>query len=221
MRDNALQMGHLIDDLLAFSRLGRKPLSRQQVATGTLVEKIVEQVKKQVEGRSVNVSVGEMPGAWADPALLNQVFFNLIDNAFKYTRRRAQAVVEIGSREIGSERVFFVRDNGAGFNMEYADKLFGVFQRLHRAEDLRAPALAWQLRSASSCVTAGASGLKRRLIGEPHSTLQQETNHDARSAGRNSAGRRQPERRHAHAARLQDRQSCQYHSCRTPTVWRH
>ena len=105
------------------------------MATGTLVEKIVEQVKKQVEGRSVNVSVGEMPGAWADPALLNQVFFNLIDNAFKYTRRRAQAVVEIGSREIGSERVFFVRDNGAGFNMEYAGKLFGVFQRLHRAED--------------------------------------------------------------------------------------
>ncbi len=135
MRDNAVQMGHLIDDLLAFSRLGRKPLSRQQVATGTLVEKIVEQVKKQVEGRSVNVSVGEMPDAWADPALLNQVFFNLIDNAFKYTRRRAQAVVEIGSREIDSERVFFVRDNGAGFNMEYADKLFGVFQRLHRAED--------------------------------------------------------------------------------------
>ena len=135
MRDNAVQMGHLIDDLLAFSRLGRKPLSRQQVATGTLVEKIVEQVKKQVEGRSVNVSVGEMPGAWADPALLNQVFFNLIDNAFKYTRRRAQAVVEIGSREIDGERVFFVRDNGAGFNMEYADKLFGVFQRLHRAED--------------------------------------------------------------------------------------
>jgi light-regulated signal transduction histidine kinase (bacteriophytochrome) len=76
-----------------------------------------------------------MPIIWGDPALLKQVFVNLIDNAFKYTRMRAEAAIEIGSRESGGERVLFVRDNGAGFDMQYADKLFGVFQRLHRAED--------------------------------------------------------------------------------------
>ena len=72
---------------------------------------------------------------WGDAALLKQVFVNLIGNAFKYTRMRDDAVVEIGARDIGGEQVFFVRDNGVGFDMQYADKLFGVFQRLHRAED--------------------------------------------------------------------------------------
>jgi light-regulated signal transduction histidine kinase (bacteriophytochrome) len=79
--------------------------------------------------------VGETPDLWGDPALMKQVFGNLIQNAFKYTRRRAEPVIEIGSSKIGGEQVFFVRDNGAGFDMAYADKLFGVFQRLHRAEE--------------------------------------------------------------------------------------
>jgi signal transduction histidine kinase len=135
VRDNAVQMGHLVDDLLAFSRLGRTPLNKQPVATGSIIEQVLRDARQQAKERSVSVSVGETPALWGDPALLKQVFANLIQNAFKYTRTRAEAVVEIGSSEIGGERVFFVRDNGAGFDMQYADKLFGVFQRLHRAED--------------------------------------------------------------------------------------
>jgi light-regulated signal transduction histidine kinase (bacteriophytochrome) len=135
VRDNTVQMGHLVDDLLAFSRLGRQALKKRQVATGAIVGQVLRDVRERAEGRSVSVSVGDTPSVWGDPALLKQVFINLIDNAFKYTRLRAEAVIEIGSRESGGERVFFVRDNGAGFDMQYADKLFGVFQRLHRAED--------------------------------------------------------------------------------------
>jgi PAS domain S-box-containing protein len=135
VRDNTVQMGHLVDDLLAFSRLSRLPLSKQQVATAKIIEQVVCDERQQAEGRSVSVSVGEMPTIWGDPPLLKQVFVNLIGNAFKYTRMRAEAVIEIGSHEIGGEQVFFIRDNGAGFDMEYAGKLFGVFERLHRAED--------------------------------------------------------------------------------------
>jgi signal transduction histidine kinase len=135
VRRNAGQMGHLVDDLLAFSRLGRQPLNKQQVTAATLIEQVVRDAKQQAEGRSVRVSVGETPACWGDPALLKQVFVNLVGNAFKYTRMRAEAVIEIGSCQVGGEQAFFVRDNGAGFDMEYADKLFGVFQRLHRTED--------------------------------------------------------------------------------------
>jgi PAS domain S-box-containing protein len=135
VRDNTVRMGQLVDDLLTFARLGRKPLSKQQVPTRTVVDQVVRDLRQQSDGRSVSVSVGEMPPLWGDPALLKQVFVNLIDNAFKYTRMRAEAAIEIGSREIGGEQVLFVRDNGTGFDMRYADKLFGVFQRLHRAED--------------------------------------------------------------------------------------
>jgi PAS domain S-box-containing protein len=135
VRDSTVRMGRLVDDLLTFARLGRQPMSKQQVPTGTIIEQVVRDLRQQAEGRSISVSVGEMPPLWGDPALLKQVFINLIGNAFKYTRMRAEAVIEIGSREIGGEQVFVVEDNGAGFDMQYADKLFGVFQRLHRAED--------------------------------------------------------------------------------------
>jgi PAS domain S-box-containing protein len=135
VRDNTVQMGHLVDDLLTFSRLGRQPLSKKQVSTRRIIDEVLGDAGRQATGRSVSVSVGETPVLWGDAALLKQVFVNLIDNAFKYTRMRAQAAIEIGARETGGEHVFFVRDNGAGFDMRYADKLFGVFQRLHRAED--------------------------------------------------------------------------------------
>jgi hypothetical protein len=121
--DDALKLGK-------FSRLGRQPLIKQQVATGTIIEQVLCDARQQAKGRTVSVTVGEAPALWGDPSLLKQVFINLIPNAFKYTRTRPETVIEIGSSEIGGERVFFVRDNGAGFDMRYADKLFGVFQRL-------------------------------------------------------------------------------------------
>jgi PAS domain S-box-containing protein len=135
VRDNTVQMGHLVDDLLRFSRLGRQPLAKQLVPTGAIVEQVLRDARQQVAGRAIRVSVGDLPPVWGDAALLKQVFMNLIDNAFKYTRLRDDAVVEIGSRRIGDEQVFVIRDNGVGFDMHYADKLFDVFQRLHRAED--------------------------------------------------------------------------------------
>jgi signal transduction histidine kinase len=135
VRDNAVQMGHLVDDLLAFARLNRKQLTKQQVPTKSIIEQVLLTAQQRAEGRCVTVSVGDLPPIWGDSALLKQVFVNLIDNAFKYTRRHADAAVEIGTRELGDEQVFFVRDNGVGFDMKYASQLFGVFQRLHRAED--------------------------------------------------------------------------------------
>jgi PAS domain S-box-containing protein len=135
VRDNTVQMGHLVDDLLTFARLGRAPLSKREVPTGPIIEQVLANARAQSQGRAVDVSVGELPDLWGDPALLTQVFVNLIENAFKYTRMRPQAVIEIGAREIDGEQVYFVRDNGAGFDMRYADKLFGVFQRMHRAEE--------------------------------------------------------------------------------------
>ena len=135
VRDNTDQMAQLIDDLLAFSRLGRAPLSKREVPTRVIVEQVVAKMRCSFEGHPVRVSVGELPSIWGDPQLLQQVFVNLIDNAFKYSRMREEAVVEIGSSLIDGERVFFVKDNGAGFDMKYSDKLFGVFQRLHRVEE--------------------------------------------------------------------------------------
>jgi signal transduction histidine kinase len=136
VRDNTVQMGHLVDDLLAFARLSRKPLKRKQVRTDAIVEQVLHEMRTQAAGRAVKICVGELPSVWGDAALLKQVFVNLIDNAFKYTRLCDEAKVEIGSHDgEGQQRIFFVRDNGVGFDMKYIDKLFGVFQRLHRAED--------------------------------------------------------------------------------------
>jgi PAS domain S-box-containing protein len=135
VRDNTVRMGHLVDDLLRFSRLGRQPLVKQLVPIDKIVTQALREAQQQFPGRSVNVIVGDLPSVWGDAALLKQVFTNLIDNAFKYTQRRDDAVIEIGSRKIGDEQVFVISDNGVGFDMQYAGQLFEVFQRLHRAED--------------------------------------------------------------------------------------
>ncbi|MDP3072404.1 MAG: PAS domain S-box protein [Opitutaceae bacterium] len=131
----ARKMGALIDDLLRFSRLGRLPLSKRPVNTTQLVDEALEELAGQRAGRSIEIKRDPLPPCSGDPALLRQVWINLLSNAVKYTAGRNPAVVEIGCRRQGGEDVFFVRDNGAGFDMQYAGKLFGVFQRQHRAED--------------------------------------------------------------------------------------
>jgi light-regulated signal transduction histidine kinase (bacteriophytochrome) len=135
VRDNAQYMGQLIDDLLTFSRLSRQPLKLQRVACAALVRQVLGELDGEQAGRCINISIGELPVCQADPGLLKQVFVNLLANALKFTRQREAAVVAIGYREEGGECVYFVRDNGVGFDMQYAGKLFGVFQRLHRAAE--------------------------------------------------------------------------------------
>jgi light-regulated signal transduction histidine kinase (bacteriophytochrome) len=135
IRDGAQRMGMLIDDLLKFSRLSRTPLNKQTVNMSKLVGNVFESLNSQQEGRQVDIRIGELPDCSGDAGLLNQVWVNLISNAFKYTGRCEAAVIEVGCKFEHEENVYFVRDNGAGFNMRYVDKLFGVFQRLHRADE--------------------------------------------------------------------------------------
>jgi PAS domain S-box-containing protein len=142
MRDSSQQMGCLIDDLLTFSRLSRQPLNKQPVAPADLVRQALEVLHAEQEGRRVEIIIGDLPICEADPALLKQVFLNLLANALKFTRKREVAVIEIGCTSpplsgegLGEGFVYFIKDNGVGFDMRYADKLFGVFQRLHRAEE--------------------------------------------------------------------------------------
>jgi light-regulated signal transduction histidine kinase (bacteriophytochrome) len=128
-------MGLLVDDLLAFSRLSRQPLNTQRVAPAELVQQSLAELQPAQAGRRAKITVAELPECDADPRLLKQVFLNLIDNALKFTRRREVAEIEIGCQVISGENAYFVKDNGTGFDMAYAHKLFGVFQRLHRSEE--------------------------------------------------------------------------------------
>jgi signal transduction histidine kinase len=133
--DSTRQMGRLVDDLLAFSRLSRQPLKTQRVAPAELVQQSLAELQPAQAGRRMKITVAPLPECDADPRLLKQVFLNLIDNALKFTRRRQVAEIEIGCQVISGENAYFVKDNGTGFDMTYAHKLFGVFQRLHRSDE--------------------------------------------------------------------------------------
>jgi signal transduction histidine kinase len=134
--ENARYMGQLVDDLLAFSRLGRKPIQREPVMPEHPARAALTELREEMDRRTVDITIADLPQAHADPNLLKQVFVNLLSNALKFTRQQELAVIEVGaSRTSEGDDVYFVRDNGAGFDMRYYDKLFGVFQRLHRQED--------------------------------------------------------------------------------------
>jgi PAS domain S-box-containing protein len=133
--DSARQMGVLIDDLLAFSRMSRTELRRSKVALDSLVHEAVNTTQMETNGRRIKWKIGKLPEVEADAAMLRQVWVNLIANAVKYSRSRDPAEIEIGCRAHNGEFVLFVRDNGVGFDMQYVDKLFGVFQRLHHADE--------------------------------------------------------------------------------------
>ena len=135
IRGNANQMGTLIDGLLAFSRLGRQGMVRRLVDVPRLVREVLAELEPELAGRQVEFVIGELPPCDADPVLLRQVYANLIGNAVKFTRNRESARVEVGSFEADGERTWFVGDNGVGFDMAYANKLFETFQRLHRSEE--------------------------------------------------------------------------------------
>ena len=135
VRENTKRMAQLIDDLLVFSRLGRKPLEMGPVDLASLMQSVVEEQRQADPKRAIEVVVHSLPATLGDAGLLRQALSNLIENAFKFTRRQPKARIEIGSRVEGAETVYYVRDNGAGFDMKYATKLFGVFQRLHGESD--------------------------------------------------------------------------------------
>ena len=128
-------MGHLIDELLNLGRIGRKPLRLEITGLNSLVEDARADLQPDAAGRQVEWHIEKLPFMECDAALMKQVFTNLLGNALKYTRPRAPGVITVGQTAAQGAQAIFVRDNGVGFNMQYATKLFGVFQRLHRAED--------------------------------------------------------------------------------------
>jgi light-regulated signal transduction histidine kinase (bacteriophytochrome) len=133
--ESAKRMGDLIDDLLAFSRMGRVEAQMSLVDLDQLVREVVSEVRQESDGREIVWRIDSLPTCYGDRSMLRIVLVNLVSNAIKFTRQRARAEIEIGHAK-GSEHeaVVFVRDNGAGFDMKYVDKLFGVFQRLHHAD---------------------------------------------------------------------------------------
>jgi len=134
VRTNAKNMAALIDDLLNFSRLGRKTLLKNEVDMGALARSALASLGGAATDR-FDFRLDPLPRARGDETLLREVFLNLLSNAIKYSRRKPRAVVEVGARSEPAEIIYFVKDNGEGFDMRYADKLFGVFQRLHGAEE--------------------------------------------------------------------------------------
>ena len=133
--DSAKRMGSLVDDLLAFSRIGRAETQKTTVDLGQLVKSVVNEIAPDTRDRHIAWRIGDLPNCHGDPSMLRLLFANLVSNALKFTRTRDQAKIEIGSlNHKPGEIVLFVKDNGVGFDMKYKDKLFGVFQRLHSQE---------------------------------------------------------------------------------------
>jgi signal transduction histidine kinase len=133
---SATELGKLIDDLLAFSRMGRAEIRETQLSLEPMAREVMRELERDAQGRNVRCNIGTLAPIQGDPAMLRLVLVNLLSNALKYTRTRLQAEIEVGccnGRQ--DEVVFFVRDNGVGFDMRYVDKLFGVFQRLHSAKE--------------------------------------------------------------------------------------
>ncbi len=133
--DNTRRMGQLIDDLLRFSRLGSTAMQKASVDMSALAKSVALELVESCPGRRIECSMGALSPAYGDPSLLRQVLQNLVGNAFKYSRTREVSRIEVSSRSEEEETVYTVRDNGVGFEMEYAHKLFGVFQRLHSSEE--------------------------------------------------------------------------------------
>jgi light-regulated signal transduction histidine kinase (bacteriophytochrome) len=131
VRDNTKKMSRLIDDILAFSRTERLGLSVSEVNMEELVHAVFEELKPSLGGRKLTIEIKPLPLCHGDPSMLRQVWVNLLGNAIKFTLPKDAALIEVGGHTGGAENTYYIKDNGAGFNMQYADKLFVVFQRLH------------------------------------------------------------------------------------------
>jgi signal transduction histidine kinase len=135
IQESTQKMAGMIDDLLNLARLDRRSMDLQMTSLNSLVENVLHDLKSETTDRRIDWHVGSLPSVNCDPGLIQQVFANLLSNAVKYTRRRERALIEIDQSTINGQLVLFVRDNGAGFNSKYSDKLFGAFQRLHTDQE--------------------------------------------------------------------------------------
>lgn len=135
IRSNTQNMGRLIDDLLVFSRLGRKQIEASPINMSHLADDVFQQLKFGLTDQKIQFKLAPLPCTTGDPALIRQVFVNLLSNAAKYSRPRAETLIEVNCRTENGDCIYYVRDNGVGFDMTYAQKLFGVFQRLHSVEE--------------------------------------------------------------------------------------
>jgi light-regulated signal transduction histidine kinase (bacteriophytochrome) len=135
IQDGAKSMGELVDGLLKLGRIGRQEMDRRSTNLNSVLQSVIRELQIDCQGRRIDWRIAELPTVACDPGLMKQVFANLLSNAIKYTRHRDPAVIQVGELIIEGRRAIFVRDNGAGFEQQYVHKLFGAFQRLHRAEE--------------------------------------------------------------------------------------
>jgi len=139
IQENTQRMGQLIDDLLSLSRVTRREMRQVSVDLSGLVREVADGLMREAESRQISIEIDEAVETWGDAGLLKIALENLLSNAFKFTSKRSQAVIKFGMMEVMNDdqlqAVYFVRDNGVGFNMQYADKLFGAFQRLHAMDE--------------------------------------------------------------------------------------
>jgi signal transduction histidine kinase len=132
---NSKKMGHLIDDLLAFSKLGRKPISGSEINMQEMVSALCAEISKENLDRQIEFTIHPLTPIYGDPSLINQVWINLIGNSVKYSKNKTKSIIEIGCYQKDDQTVYYIKDNGAGFDMKYYNKLFGVFQRLHGQDE--------------------------------------------------------------------------------------
>ena len=135
IRENTKKMGQLIDDILLLSRAGRHEMRMSPVDMESLVKTTFEELEPSTGDRDVQLEIKSLPAAYGDRTLINQVLTNLISNSIKFTRDTEKAVIEVGAKEGKNENIYYVKDNGAGFDMKYVNKLFGLFQRLHGSDE--------------------------------------------------------------------------------------
>jgi len=135
IRSNAQMMGQLIDDILTLSRVVKKHLSTSQLEMDAVIREVWKELETINPERNMKLTVQDVPVSYGDRTLIKQVYANLLSNAVKFTKYRDPALIETGGYAEGNENVYYVRDNGVGFEMEYYDKLFGIFQRLHKPDE--------------------------------------------------------------------------------------
>jgi PAS domain S-box-containing protein len=135
IRDNTKKMSQLIDDLLSFSRIGRKEIVLSETDMEAMSKSVYEEIKSAVPARTIQLEIKPLPRAYVDPTMIRQVWINLLTNAIKFTGTKPNAVIEIGSKTEGDKNIYYVKENGVGFDMKYINKLFGIFQRLHSQEE--------------------------------------------------------------------------------------